>query len=150
AAAAFDILRNDRPFTTFNGRVETGLSRKDTPAVLDLLDTRPGELARRLDHLARISPAPQAVVGRFAERAGQVSTPVLLQVLTHFRRRGEPAPLRTFFPKGNVGNLFATDRPVPELPPEVSDELAAACERTLLDRFGKLPPLGKCYLDSRL
>ena len=45
-AAAFDVLRNDRPFTTFNGRVEAALLQKNTPGVLHLLDTRPGELAR--------------------------------------------------------------------------------------------------------
>jgi hypothetical protein len=149
-AAAFDVLRNDRPFTTFNGRVEAELSQNNTAAVLDLLETRPGELARRLDHLARTSPSPHAVVSRFAEQAERVSTPVLLQVLTHFRRRGEPAELRTFFPKGNVGNLFATAEPLPGLPPGVSNELAAIGERALLARFAQLPPLGKCYLDPRL
>jgi hypothetical protein len=149
-AAAFDVLRNSRPFTTFNGRIEAGLSQKDTAAVLDLLEARPGELARRLDHLARISPDPRTVVTRFAARAERVSTPVLLQVLTHFRHRGEPAELRTFFPKGDVGNLFATARRLPDLPPEVPSEFAAICERTLLERFAGLPPLGKCYLDTRL
>jgi hypothetical protein len=149
-AAAFNILRNDRPFQTFNGRIEAGLAQKNTGAVLDLLDTRPGELARRLDHLMRISPDPGAVVRRFEERAGQVSTPVLLQVLTHFRHRDEPTDLRTFFPKGNIGNLFATTTPLPPLPAEVSGALSAICERTLLDRFAKLPPLGTCYLDPQL
>lgn len=149
-AAAFDVLRNDRPFPTFNARIEAGLVQKNTAAVVDLLDARPGELARRLDHLARISPEPQTVVSRFGERAEGVSTPVLLQVLTHFRHRGEPAELRTFFPKGNVGNLFATAGPLPPLPPEVSNAIVAICEGTLLGRFAKLPPLGKCYLDPRL
>jgi hypothetical protein len=32
----------------------------------------------------------------------------------------------------------------------VAEGFAAVCERTLLDRFAKLPPLGKCYLDPRL
>lgn len=149
-AAAFDVLRNDRPFTTFNGQVEAGLSGKESVAVLDLLDARPGELARRLDHLARISPDPQVVISRFAERAERVSTPVLLQVLTHFRHRGQPTDLRVFFPKGDVGNLFAKADPLPGLPPEVAEQLARICERTLLDRFAKLPLLGKCYLDPRL
>jgi hypothetical protein len=149
-AAAFDVLRNDRPFTTFNGRVEAALESKRTADALDLLDGRPGELARRLDHLARTSPDAGAVVRRFADRAGRVSTPVLLQAMTHFRHRGEPAELRTFFPKGNVGNLFATDRRLPELPPGVAEVLAAVCERTLLGRFAQLPTLGKCYLDPRL
>lgn len=149
-AAAFDVLRNDRPVETFNGRVEAALSKADTAEVLDLLGERPGELARRLDHVARTATDPQAVVTRFADRAGQVSTPVLLQVLTHFRRRPEPGGLRAFFPKGQLGNLFATTVPLPELPAGVAERFAAVCERTLLDRFATLPPLGTCYLDPRL
>ena len=149
-AAAFDVLRNDRPFTTFNSQIEAGLLAKDNATVMALLDTRPGELARRLDHLARIGADPQGVVRRFAERAAGVSTPVLLQVMTHFRHRPEGGDLRVFFPKGEVANLFATTEPLPELPPEVSQGFVAICERTLLERFSKLPSLGTCYLDPRL
>ena len=79
-----------------------------------------------------------------------MATPVLLQVLTHFQHRAEPPALRTFVPKGNVGRLFATERPLPPLPAGLSTELAAVAERTLLTRFAGLPPLGPCYLDPRL
>jgi hypothetical protein len=150
AAAAFGVLRNGRPFETCNGRVEAALSAADTAAVLDLLDERPGELARRLDHLARTAADPHAVVGRFADRAGRVSTPVLLQVMTHFRRRPGPGELRVFFPKGQVGNLFATTEPLPALAAGVAEGIAGVCERTLLDRFANRPPLGTCHLDPRL
>lgn len=149
-AAAFDVLRNGRPFESFNARIEKGLLRKDAAAVLDLLDAGPGELARRLDHLARTAADAGAVVARFAKRAEKVSTPVLLQVLTHFRHRDEPAHLRTFFPKGSVAKVFATRDAVPALPAGVATELSAVCERALLDRFANLPPLGRCYLDERL
>lgn len=149
-AAAFDVVRNDKPFETFNGQVEKGLLRKDAVAVLGLLDARPGELARRLDHLVRTVPDAGTVVGRFKEQAEKVSTPVLLQVLTHFRRRDEPADIRAFFPKGSVAKVHATREKLPALSTGVARELAIICERTLLDRFSKLPPLGTCYLDERL
>jgi hypothetical protein len=149
-AAAFDVIRNDRPFETFNGRVEKGLLRRDTDAVLDLLDTRPGVLARRLDHLMRTAANAGAVVTRFRARADKVSTPVLLQVLTHFRRRDEPADLRAFFPKGNVAKVYATRETLPPLPGGGAAELASVCEQTLLGRFAKLPSLGTCFLDERL
>jgi hypothetical protein len=149
-AAAFDVIRNGRPFESFNARVENSLNRKDAVAVLDLLDARPGELARRLDHLARIGADVGAVVARFAKRAEKVSTPVLLQVLTHFRHRDESANLRTFFPKGSVAKVYATREALPALPGGVAAELSAVCESALLDRFSKLPPLGRCYLDERL
>jgi hypothetical protein len=149
-AAAFDIVRNGRLFESFNAMVEKGLLRKDVTAVLDLLDARPGELARRLDHLARTAAHAGEVVARFAERAEKVSTPVLLQVLTHFRHRDEPANLRAFFPKGSVAKVYATRRGLPALPIGVAAALSEVCERTLLDRFSKLAPLGACYLDERL
>jgi hypothetical protein len=149
-AAAFDVLRNGRPFESFNSRVEKGLLRGDVAAVMDLLEARPGELARRLDHLARTAADVGAVVARFARRAERVSTPVLLQVLTHFRRRDEPADLRAFFPKGRVAKVYATRGATPALPEGVGAELSALCERAILDRFSKLPPLGRCYLDERL
>lgn len=149
-AAAFDVLRNNRPLDTFNRRIEAGLLARDTQAVLDQLEARPGELARRLDHLARTTSSPQSVVERFAARAEGVSTPVLLQVFTHFRHRAQPASLRVFFPKGQIGNLFATTRPLPPMPAEIAGELAGVCERALLARFSQLAPLGKCYLDPLL
>jgi hypothetical protein len=149
-AVAFDVVRNDRPFDTFNGQVETALLRRDSAAVLDLLDARPGELARRLDHLVRTSSNPTTVLTRFKERAEKVSTPVLLQVLTHFRHRDEPAGLRTFFPKGSVAKVYATRETLPGMPAGTSAELAAICEQTLIERFAKLPTLGACYLDERL
>jgi len=149
-AAAFDVIRNGRPFESFNARVEKGLLRNDVDEVLDLLDNRPGELARRLDHLVRTAPDPGTVVARFAGRASKVSTPVLLQVLTHFRHRDEPTDLRTFFPKGSVAKVFATRDVFPALPTGVATELSAVCERSLLDRFANLSPLGRCYIDERL
>ncbi|WP_165075196.1 TerD family protein [Paludisphaera rhizosphaerae] len=149
-AAAFDVLRNGRPFETFNSRVERSLLRKDVDSVLDLLDDRPGELARRLDHLTRLGDDRDAIVARFASRADRVSTPVLLQVLTYFRRRGEPADLRTFFPKGNIAKVYAIHEALPALPAGVDEELSTICEQALLDRFSKLPPLGACYLDDML
>jgi hypothetical protein len=149
-AAAFDILRNNRPVSTFNSRIEAGLAAKDTATILDLLDTRPGELARRLDHLVRISPEPDAVVQRFAGCASAVSTPVLLQVMTHFQNRDSKPDLRVFFPKGAVAKLFATITALPKLPAGMATRLAEVCELALLDRFAKLPPLGACYVDPRL
>ncbi|MDY3552901.1 TerD family protein [Gemmata sp. JC717] len=150
AAAAFDVIRNDRPFETFNSRIEQGLVRKDTDTVLDALDARPGELARRLDHVARTAPDAAAVVSRFRARADKVSTPVLLQVMTHFRHRNESGDLRVFFPKGSVAKVFATRNDLPPLPAGAALELVTVCERALLDRFAKLPPLGTTYVDERL
>ncbi len=149
-ARAFDVLRNKRPHRTFLGWVEEGLERRDALGVLKMLHDRPGVMARRLDHLLRLGDAPDAVVDRFAARAGDVSTTVLLQMLAHFKRRDEPQALRAFFPKGNVGKVFARPGPPPALPEGIAARVVTACESALVDRFARLPPLGRCYIDPRL
>ena len=58
---AFDVLRNDRPFATFNSKVEAGLTGGDLGPVIGLLRQRPGVFARRLDHLLRLGGGPDAV-----------------------------------------------------------------------------------------
>jgi len=148
--AAFQAVRNGDSGGTFNAKVELSLEQHDTETALGLLATRPGELARRLDHLLRLSDAPMKIVDRFAERSDKVSTPVLLQVLTHFRRRGEPTEKRVFFPKGQVGNLFVIDNKLPALEPATVQALVRATESALLTRFAMLPQLGKCFLDDKL
>ena len=154
--AAFDVLRNDREFHTFNGRVEQALAAGQLLAAAQLLRTRPGELARRLDHLLRLA-APDSdeagqILAAFGEVAAQVSTPVLLQVRAHFTHRAGRAPgaLRTFFPKGNVALVQAVPNTLPPLPAATCAAVAAHCERALLLRFSERPALGRVYLDPQL
>lgn len=149
-AADFAALRAGQRAQSFNSQVENALAGNDTQGAIALLRKRPGELARRLDVLARRGPADgagaEAAIEAFAQCADTVSTPVLLQVLTHFRRRGESQDLRVFFPKGQVANLYAVKDRLPALSPTTCAALAAVCERTLIARFASLPPLGACYL----
>lgn len=147
-AAAFQALRNGQRLRGFNAQVETALAEGRTGAAVDILQQRPGELARRLDHLARLGS--DAVADAFARHADAVSTAVLLQVLTHFRLRQSPPPLRIFFPKGQVGNLFALRTPAAPIAADTTQALAAISEQALLKRFAALPPLGACYLDPQL
>ena len=148
---SFDIIRNDKPFETFNSKIERALVEKDTGKVIELLDTRAGDFARRLDHLLRIDEANQTqILEKFAVRAEQISTPVLLQVKMHFENRNSQKDLRTFFPKGDVAKVFAAENKLPFLNREICDEAAKICKNALLERFAKLAPLGKCYLDEKL
>lgn len=148
--AAFATLRNDIPYSKFASKIEKCLIDHDAEGVLDLLQTRPGDLTRRLDHLLRITDNPDKVLKAFGNLADRVSTPVLLQAMTHFRNRPTPAPLRTFFPKGDVAKVYAAANTLPPLPPEVAEEAASICEQTVVTRFSKLPPLGRCCLDPVL
>lgn len=147
---AFDILRNDRPYQTFNSKVELALLSGDVWEAVELLETRPGEFARRLDHLLRISGEAADITEFFRLKAQEVSTPVLLQVMAHFAHRNGKQRLRIFFPKGNVGKAMAVEKRLPKLNAAVCAEVAAICREALVQRFAGLPALGKVYLDEGL
>lgn len=149
AAESFDTLRRGLPVETFGSRVERAMRSGNTAEAIDLLRDRPGELARRLDHLLRIDPSP-SVISEFGEVAHGVSTPVLLQLLTHFRERATPRDLRIFFPKGNVAKVAAVGFNLQPIPEAISDAAAHACEGALVDRFSSRPALGRVFIDDRL
>ncbi|MBB6019542.1 hypothetical protein HNR77_000603 [Paenibacillus sp. JGP012] len=148
--AAFDILRNNKPFTTFNGSVELAFQYRNIWSLIDLLSQRPGEFARKLDHMLRITEDEEYVLLAFGEVAAQVSTPVLLQVRQHFAQRNEDADLRVFFPKGNVAKAFGIPNELPMVGEGVCQEVVQLCEQALITRFAECPPLGKTYVDERL
>ncbi|MDO7906207.1 cytoplasmic protein [Paenibacillus sp. JX-17] len=150
AAEAFDILRNNKPVTTFNSSVELAFQYHNVWTLLDLLVQRPGEFARRLDQLLRITEDTEYVVLAFGEVAGQVSTPVLLQVKEHFARRHERQELRVFFPKGNAAKAYAIPDTLPAINRNVCQDFVQLCEEILIQRFAELSPLGKVYVDERL
>lgn len=150
-AAAFDAVRQGRRPQGFNHQVERHLEAAALDELCALLPTRPGEFARRLDHLLRLAGpggAP-AVVEAFARVADRASTAVLLQAMTQFRRRGEQ-PLRSFFPKGETARVFALRDRRASLPEGTGEQAAAVCEAALLRRFAALPPLGRCHVDAAL
>lgn len=147
---AFDVLRNDRNYETFNSAVERNLSAGDGAAAVSLLQSRPGELTRRLDHLLRKASDPEVVISAFRKHAPRVSTPVLLQALTHFESRADLGELRTFFPKGEVAKVQATANRLEPLPAGASLAIAEVCELALVARFAELSPLGRCFLDPQL
>jgi hypothetical protein len=151
AHAAFAVLRNGTPFQSFNSVVETRLRSGSggVAGAVQALQSRPGEFARRLDHLLRCGAEPEQVVQQFGAAAPKVSVPVLLQVLAHFRGRGQH-PLRAFFPKGDVAKVFAVPDRRLGLPAGTAGSVVALCEQALLQRFAKLAPLGRCYVDPQL
>ena len=149
AAHGFDVLRNDLPAPTFNSKVESAVRSRNIREAIDLLRNRAGEFARRLDQLLRISSGIE-VVAAFGEVAGGISTPVLLQTISHFKHRHDPQDLRIFFPKGNLAKVMAIDYNLPEISRGACEAVVKVCEGILADRFSRLPPLGKVFIDERL
>jgi stress response protein SCP2 len=147
---AFDIIRNNKPFTTFNSKIESSLLSRETDLTIVLLKSRPGEYARRLDNILRSTDNSKSVLETFRDIAFNVSNPVLLQLLAHFKSRNNPPELRTFFPKGNVFQAKAIKYNLPELDKEVCSEVISICETALIEKYKTQPELGNCYIDEEL
>lgn len=147
----FSSLREGNTVPTFSSRVEGALKKKDLPAVSDLLASRPGEFARRLDHLLRLSPKDQALalLLGFENVSESVSTPVLLSVYSHFRTR-DNSLVRAFLPKGDVGRIHVRDNNLTHIPEDVIERCEGIARSALVRKFSKLSPLGKTFLDPAL
>ncbi len=147
--AAFDTLRNNGPCPTFNSQIEQGLRRENSPSTLALLALRPGDFARRLDHVLRTHADQRDVLDRFGAVAPKVSTPVLLQVWCHFLRR-DSIGRRAFFPKGNAAKVTLQEGPLVPLQDGIAEAAANGVRSVLVERFRALPLLGKVFIDPRL
>lgn len=143
--------RNNKPLFSVNAEVQKCIDVGDIIGAVELFKRRPGELARKLDQLIRISNKSdqRVVVKAYKETCGKVATRVLTQVLGNFLYRGEET--RAAFPKGQVQKAIL-------LPPridltDVTDsvrEIIQVTEDVLKARFKDLPALGSVYLDERL
>jgi hypothetical protein len=159
--AAISAIRAGTPVPRFSRDVELLLQQADWDVLLPLLVTRPGEFARRFDVLLCRGVDPQVLLDVMGNRGVSISTAVLLQVMTHFEQRMDTSlgfdgnastvrPLRVFFPKGQVANLFARKNDRPLLSRTTCNMVVQWCEQILVARFAKLEPLGTCYLASEL
>jgi hypothetical protein len=107
---AAKVLRDGGKFATFNGEVEALLLAK-APTVLPLLQSRPGDFARRLVHLLHTF-GDQAMTA-FLEVVPKLPTMTLLR-LEKVIDRYNTTSYRTFAPLGNWTKLQIQDRKVEE------------------------------------
>jgi hypothetical protein len=149
-ADAFHKIRNQLPIWTFSSDIEQALATKNIKKVYSLLTKRPGEFSRRLDHVLRIVEDKMEAVDVFAKVADQVSTPLLLNLQSHFARRSIQTDERVFFPKGNMVKYIVIDNQLPLLESSICEAIISLCNKTLLHRFASLPNLGKVYVNPEL
>jgi len=152
AVSAFNALRDGDKISTFGGTVESALVSKDIKVAINQLKRRPGELARRLDHLLRIASTrseQNVIINAFVSIADKIATPVLLQVMAHFNSRNN-SELRVIFPKGNVAKAMALENDLPVISDSLCLQVISACENAMRTRFSALEPMGKVYIDDSM
>lgn len=147
---AFEKLRNNEKIDTFNGKVSLAFNCGDTKEIVKLLKQRPGEFARKLDYLLRTCDDTDMALSEFSKIAGEVSTPVLLQVLEHFKTRNEKKELRVFFPKGSIAKVYGISNNLPDLDDELCQKVVDICKAKLKELYASREKLGKVYIDEKL
>jgi len=130
---------------TFNSKVEN----TDYTGKIELLKTRPGILARKLNELFIKYPQHHTeILNSFIEVGDKISNKVLFELYTYFQKRNEVNENRQIVVKGS---RKAT--PLPTLVPlsgYLIDAVNKAIWTILFNKFAKLDPLGKVYLDEEL
>ncbi len=134
---AFNLAPNDDgviDFSTFNGRLEKAVDAKDGVEFTRLLEGRPGELARRLDHALRLvlsaGQSPKVVVEAFLTGMASMATPVLTTLLALLPTRTSKAPVRLFWPAGEVAKGVSAPDKRMELPEDVVEPLVDGFARS--------------------
>jgi len=145
---AFYKLRNDIQIETFAGKVTKAVETQDYQSALLLLKKRPGELARKLDHLLRTAEDKNAVINTLKDVASEISTPVLLQVREHFSNRTKKLAARVFFPKGNLARCHCVENTVPDIDEKYCSAIVTICENALIAQYKTRDFLGKVYLSE--
>jgi stress response protein SCP2 len=150
-AEMFRLIRNDIPLMTFNSSIEQFLLDGEYMKLMLLIVQRPGVFARRLDHIIRKFPDhARDTIATFGTVAHKVSTPVLLQVGTHFSHRDSFNETRLVFPKGSVAKATVLP-PLTEMRYDLSKELSTVCSTALITRFKiNAGNMGKVYVDPAL
>ncbi|MCP3136313.1 MXAN_6230/SCO0854 family RING domain-containing protein [Pyxidicoccus xibeiensis] len=144
-------------FRSWSSRVEESLGERDLTEALRLLRQRPGELLRRLDHVARTALSDvdgasreQEVVAALDAVAARGAPGLLLTAAAHLRRRHAPFARRVFFPKGEAAHAWGTEDRRPLLPGDTIGQLVGPLERELLRRAERLPAVPQALLDEAL
>ncbi|MGW7685566.1 MXAN_6230/SCO0854 family RING domain-containing protein [Kribbella sp. NPDC054772] len=136
--------------STYAARVEGAFASGRPGQALDLLRQRPGELVRRLVHLARALPPEQhaALVDALTTVVSDVSPAVVTAALGQVRT--PPGDLRLFFPRGGTTRIWTSVDDREPLPAELGAELAGVLTTEMLRRATDLPRCRRAFLDEEL
>lgn len=144
-------FRNNEKVETYNGLVQYAFEEKDLNSLIELLSQRPGEFARKLDHLLRTFAQDQRViVEAFLKVADKVATRVLLQVLGHFYTRASGVEEKIVFPKGLVqcAKIVKVDHRAFAL--ELVSKLCKGIKDVLRKKFADEKSLDRVWIDPEL
>jgi hypothetical protein len=142
----------DKNCKTFASTVETVLTDSkagvDILKLLNLLKSRPGEFARRLDKILRENvDFAESIAENFISVADKIDVRVLYQLWSHFKYRGSDVPRVVIPVKGRAWNLKKIDKTISKF---VIDMLVENIQVVIQNKFKKDESLGLVYIDEDL
>ncbi|MFI2345800.1 MXAN_6230/SCO0854 family RING domain-containing protein [Streptomyces sp. NPDC019443] len=158
AAESVDHIDVTGPTVTaysWSGQVEVALAARDIAGALTLLERRPGELVRRLDHLLRLigdgdEDGACVVVSALERVVPRVAPAVLLSALGAIRTRDRDRVARVFFPKGAAAKTHVADDERPALPAALVRTVVDVLTAEMLRRAGNAAPVEVAVVDAAL
>lgn len=150
-AEAFAAIRKNGGIATFNSRVERAMAENNVLLAVSILKGRPGEFARRLDHLLRIADGGERshVLTEFSKVAERVSPTVLLQARNALLGSRNDRP-RVFFPKGNVAKMITVEDTRPMVSSTALLAAVSHIDEALVKQFASRKALGSCWIDPSI
>ena len=170
--------RNNQHLKSFYSDLEEALLKRDIPLVLKLLQSRPGEFGRRLDHVLRLAMAldwkvincsnpeqimsfqdlkqlvgtanQQVVVESFLQVVDKIPTRNLTQLFGHLSSRTYDTMEKIIFPKGSFQNAVVVEKHLMAITDDVLLPLKDGIKKSLELRFSEKEALGKVWLDPAL
>ncbi|MFF3458963.1 MXAN_6230/SCO0854 family RING domain-containing protein [Streptomyces sp. NPDC002730] len=154
-AARIDVTGSTVVAQSWSGQVEAALAARDLAGALTLLEQRPGELVRRLDHLLRLigekdENGSRSVVRALERVVSRVAPAVLLSALGAVRTRDREQVARVFFPKGAAAKTHVADDNRPALPVPLVRIVVDVLTAELLRRAGQAAPVDVAVVDAAL
>ncbi len=143
--------RNKKKLYSTVSKVEGLLKDKQWIEASSVLQKRPGDFTRRIDHLLRSSNKHEGrvILSNFLEICPEVSTRVLLQLIGHLNVRSTSRE-RVIFPKGSVAKAQKIPPVVGSIDASLSVKLKQDLEYLLIDRFKQQEGLGKVWIAPEL
>lgn len=155
ASIAFGLIRKDK-VETFNSFIEKCLLNNNVnnrKELLKSLSSRPGDFARRLDHVLRTASSTKHLnntLSAFEKVADKVASPILLNLISHFNNRLNAEDTRVFFPKGNTAKAFTIKNELKALSKNTVTKINNICYNSLVNELKTKSFLGKVFIDPVL
>jgi hypothetical protein len=149
ALKAISMLRNGEHIDTFMGKVNNLINTNQIIPAVDLLKTRPGEFARRLNEFINKPDLTEKdlhyIMNTYKNIVDKLSSTVLISIITFFKNYNKEE-LRVFNVKANSSKSYAVLNTCNDLKSKFIDYIIQVSNNALVNLYMKKDYMGYIYL----